>query len=287
MLAATKTAPSVSTSLATGESNSRMIDVGIHHSPSESKPADFGQSNHSVTRRENHLSNVNDVAFIYWTQSTDQVFTVSLPPLPLGKLPVGKLNQQDGDLTNSVSTTQAVSVEPGDKVKINTEPKGFVGWLTNRITLYGGAELTGSVTAGIGIALTSILYPSSAAIGIIGTACENLGLYSVLLYNAMNTATRELEQRGESHTWKTRSEVAGKLVAQFGVAEICDSLFIRPALMSSGSAVGYYLGQHLLGHGPLAMAVGAGACKLVADVIYWSMVEATGAVIKKVENKQT
>ena len=101
----------------------------------------------------------------------------------------------------------------------------------------------------------------------------------------MRGATRALEAEGKSHTWQTRAEVAGKLVAQFGMAEVFDSLLIRPALMGSGGVVGWYLGEHLLGQGAVAMATGALGCKLIADVIYWSMVEATGVALSKVEKK--
>jgi hypothetical protein len=168
------------------------------------------------------------------------------------------------------------TTEPGKEA----ERTAFRRWFVDRVALYGTAEIAGSVTAAIGIGLTGLLYPNSVAVGIIGTVTENIGLYSALLYGAMRRAGRLLEAQDKSHTWQTRAEVVGTLVFQFGIAEICDSLLIRPALMGCGAAVGYYLGEHLLGQGSFAMVTGAVMCKFVADVIYWSIVEATSTVFR-------
>jgi hypothetical protein len=184
-----------------------------------------------------------------------------------------------------VSTNTSWESEPHPAEPSAEGRKTVLGWLASRVSLYGAAELAGSITAAIGIGLTGLLYPNAAAVGLVGTMSENVGLYAALFYSAMSGATRSLAAEGKSHTLQTRAEVVGNLVAQFGMAEVFDSLLIRPALIGSGGVVGWYLGEHLLGQGAVAMATGAFGCKVVADVVYWSMVEATGAALSKVEKK--
>jgi hypothetical protein len=256
------------------------------------------QDNTSPTARPEELQSALYLYIAPLQQHSDDSRTITAPPIPsdalvFAPLPYESTRSSDSEregraaiAPHVASTKLSLQTEPGRSQRDQTEQKTVLGWLASRVALYGTAELTGSATAAIGIGIASAVYPHSAAVGIIGTLSENLGLYSVLLYSAMRDATRQLEKEGRSHTWKSRFDVGTKLVAQFGVAEVFDSLLFRPFLMSSGSAVGWFLGEHLLGQGFMAMAAGALGCKLVADVIYWSMVEATGAVITKAEERK-
>jgi hypothetical protein len=157
-------------------------------------------------------------------------------------------------------------------------------WIGSRIKKYGAAEALGTIASAIGVATATVVFDSPVWVAIIGTLSENVGFYSVILYNEFRTASKNLAAQGRSPSWKSRLNVIGSTCVTFGVAESVDSLFTRPTLLGLGGYTGELLGHLAGGTGQVAMGVGAFLCKFAADVVYYSMVEIQGAAVRTISD---
>jgi hypothetical protein len=154
-------------------------------------------------------------------------------------------------------------------------------WIWSRIKRYGPAEGAGTVTAALGVATATVVFDSPVWIAIIGTLSENVGFYSVILFNEFHSASERLAAQGKTPSIRSRLNVVGSTCLAFGVAESVDSLLTRPTLLGLGGILGEFLGQLAGGTGQIAMGLGAFVCKFAADLVYYSMVEIQGVAVHK------
>ncbi len=98
---------------------------------------------------------------------------------------------------------------------------------------------------------------SRLAMALCGTWVGNIGYFGYLLVADIIYAKRYLHGKGKQYTSNTFAKNIKALVAEFGIAELADSLFIRPALM-------YYL-PFLTGH----FLLGVMLAKLIADITFY------------------
>ena len=121
---------------------------------------------------------------------------------------------------------------------------------------YGPAELACLVTMLIASVIASRLTdspPLLAAAAIIGAT---VGFYGVLVTSVMREQLALIPEQPGRVTRALRRSV-GLLAAEFGVAEVADTFFLRPALMMVGVVlIGDAVGGLLAG-------------KLVADVLFY------------------
>lgn len=113
---------------------------------------------------------------------------------------------------------------------------------------YGPSEIAGTILAVGGLHGARLLGVSEVGAAYIGAMAENVGFYGVMLI-------RELR----SHALRG---ALGRMLVEFGPAEILDTFFIRPLTMG--------LGAHWLGDLP-----GALLGKLLGDVLFYVPVIAT------------
>lgn len=90
-----------------------------------------------------------------------------------------------------------------------------------------------------------------------GTWAGNAAYFGLLLAQDVRLTRRVRRLHGQAYTWRTFGLNLRALAVEFGLAEVLDSLLIRPALM-------YYL-PRWLGH----FGAGILLAKLLADVTFY------------------
>jgi len=132
---------------------------------------------------------------------------------------------------------------------------------------YYPAEIIGTLSALAGAFTVQHYSHSLAAAAIAGSITETIGFYS---YFAWREGSRYYAQH-HAHPRRlliTSYHALRDIIIEFGAAELCDSLFIRPFCM--------YAGPLLVGN----FAAGLIAGKIAADVIFYSFA-AIGYELKK------
>lgn len=122
---------------------------------------------------------------------------------------------------------------------------------------YGPAEVL-SLGATLGaVALTFTATGSRAATALAGTWAGNVAYFGTILFRDIQLTRRALRTQGRRYATRNFGQNVRALAVEFGVAEVADSFFIRPALM-------YYL--------PLwtgSLAGGSLAAKFLADFTFY------------------
>ena len=122
---------------------------------------------------------------------------------------------------------------------------------------YLPAELLSAVATLVAAGLVLRATQSGLRAALAATWAGNVAYFGCLLVQDARLAFRMRQQRGQPYTWRTFGQNLRALAVEFGVAEVLDSLLIRPALM-------YYL-PRWLGH----FAAGILLAKLLADVTFY------------------
>jgi hypothetical protein len=161
-------------------------------------------------------------------------------------------------------------------------PLSSKSWMWSRIKRYGPAEITGTITAALGVATATVLFDNPVWVAVLGTLSENIGFYSVIFYGELRAASTRLAAQGRTPSFRSRLHVIGSTCITFGVAESVDSFLTRPALLGLGAVAGDLLGRVAGGTGQVSMGLGAFLCKFAADIVYYSMVEIQSAAVRKI-----
>lgn len=133
------------------------------------------------------------------------------------------------------------------------------------IKRYLPPELAGTATMLIGGIAVAAASAPAVVIGIVGTAAENVGFYSV----AAITVWREQRQNFPDDGMLRRARrVVVLLALEFGPAELLDTFLIRPLALT--------LFVHLL---PTAWGLVVG--KLIADVVFYVLAATAFRVTEK------
>jgi hypothetical protein len=125
----------------------------------------------------------------------------------------------------TVIATERPTEAPDDAAAPTVRRRGIVFWVTR----YLPAEIVGTaamVIAGLGV---TVWTGNAALIALAALLGETLGFYAVL------AVTIYIEQRPLSATRRRALARTGMLlIAEFGVAELLDTLLIRPAALVAG-----------------------------------------------------
>lgn len=98
---------------------------------------------------------------------------------------------------------------------------------------------------------------SALLIALVGTWGGNVGYYGYILVADIWQSVKAHRQRSKRYTMASAAIDFRSLIVEFGMGEIVDSLFIRPAIM-------YYVPQMIPG-----FAAGILVAKLIADVFFY------------------
>lgn len=96
---------------------------------------------------------------------------------------------------------------------------------------YLPAEIISIIATLISSVLTFKLTQSHLTTALVGTWVGNIGYFGCILATDIYTTVQGLQSQGKNYTFKTFLLNARALFVEFGIAELIDSLFIRPALM--------------------------------------------------------
>lgn len=149
-----------------------------------------------------------------------------------------------------MSTIASIAELPADTAKERLDRHGIVFWICR----YLPAEIVGTAAmfiAGIGVTVWTSAPPIVALAAIIG---ESIGFYAVL------AVTIYIEQARVSPSWRRATgRTAMLLVAEFGAAELLDTILVRPAAL--------ILGVWLIPDPVFGLLAG----KLLADLIFYAV----------------
>jgi hypothetical protein len=99
------------------------------------------------------------------------------------------------------------------------------------IKRYLPAEILSIVATLISSVLTFKSTQSHLTTALVGTWVGNIAYFGYILLADVIGTNQNLRSQGKSYTFKTFALNARALFVEFGIAELFDSLFIRPALM--------------------------------------------------------
>lgn len=122
---------------------------------------------------------------------------------------------------------------------------------------YGPAEIVSLITTLVPAIIIQRTTGDRIAAALGATWGGNLGYFGTILLRDVHQTRRALSASGRKYGWRSLGLNLRALVIEFGVAEVLDTLLVRPALM-------YYL-PVLTGH----FSKGIVAAKLLADVTFY------------------
>jgi hypothetical protein len=125
------------------------------------------------------------------------------------------------------------------------------------IKRYLPAEILSFALTIVAVLTTSLFTQNKVAIALWGTWAGNVGYFGYILAADIIVARKAVNEAGGQYSFKTFLKNIRALFAEFGLAEVFDSLLIRPALM-------YYLPIFL---GDLVS--GTIVAKLIADLTFY------------------
>ncbi len=130
------------------------------------------------------------------------------------------------------------------------------GKLLEWLKRYGLPEAAGITTAYAGYLLTHAATSSLVAASYGGALGENVGYYGVIVTRELHGDALTARRTGQPYRWRGVLATFRNLFVEFGLAEILDSVLLRP--------LAFGLCTHYLGAG-LGVVVG----KLIADVTFY------------------
>jgi hypothetical protein len=130
---------------------------------------------------------------------------------------------------------------------------------------YLPAEVTGTVVAVVGAVVVSANTDDRLVAAIVGTFGEGVGFYGVIVVGEL----RRRSTGGRSVTIRMVLLVVGATAAEFGGAELLDSLLVRPLAM--------YVGPLLIGNVAGGVVIG----KLLADLVFYGCVISSYELIRR------
>jgi hypothetical protein len=122
---------------------------------------------------------------------------------------------------------------------------------------YGPAELLSVLATLVAAGFAFRVTRSYAATALAGTWAGNVAYFGCLLALDVRQAYRQRRAVGLGYTWRTLGRNLRALLVEFGLAEVFDSLLIRPALM-------YYLPKAVG-----SLAGGILLAKVLADITFY------------------
>jgi hypothetical protein len=125
------------------------------------------------------------------------------------------------------------------------------------IKRYGLAEVISLILTVLSSWLAFRLTDSKITTALVGTWVGNIGYFGTILAEDILLAKMQLKAIGKDYSLESFYKNVRALLVEFGIAELFDSLFIRPTLM-------YYL--------PIWMndlSVGIVLAKLLADITFY------------------
>jgi hypothetical protein len=122
---------------------------------------------------------------------------------------------------------------------------------------YGPAEIVSLLTTLVPAIIVQSRSGNAVAAALAGTWGGNVGYFGTILIRDMLLMQRALHTAGKSYTLTAFGRNVRALLIEFGVAEIFDSLLVRPALM-------YYLPVYLGD-----FSVGIIVAKFLADITFY------------------
>jgi hypothetical protein len=122
---------------------------------------------------------------------------------------------------------------------------------------YGPAEIVSLITTLVPALIVQARTGNAIAAAIAGTWGGNIGYFGTILIRDMLDMQRALRIAGKSYDFVAFYKNVRALLIEFGVAEIFDTLLVRPALM-------YYLPRYL---GDFSL--GIIAAKFLADITFY------------------
>jgi hypothetical protein len=140
-----------------------------------------------------------------------------------------------------------------------TAPPATLLWrrkLGEWLKRYGPAEVIGTMTAVVGSFAVARLSRNEVAAAYGGAMGENVGFYGTILLREFLHDRRSARTAGDGYGHRGVARTLGKLVVEFGPAEMLDSFILRPLAMG--------VATHFLGRG-LGVIVG----KIVGDVTFY------------------
>lgn len=129
----------------------------------------------------------------------------------------------------------------------------YTGW-GFWVRRYGPAEAACLVTMLVASVLAAAVTTSPPVLA----ACAIIGA-TVGFYGVLGASVLREQRRAAAGPWRAALRTAGLLLAEFGVAEVLDTFFWRPALMIAAVVV--------LNHPVWGLLAG----KLVADVLFYAV----------------
>lgn len=125
------------------------------------------------------------------------------------------------------------------------------------IKRYAVAEIISLTLTVLSAWLAFKLTNSKITTALVGTWVGNIGYFGTILTTDILQAKKQLKTIGKDYSLETFYKNVRALLVEFGIAELFDSLFIRPALM-------YYLPIWLNN-----LSVGVVLAKLLADITFY------------------
>jgi hypothetical protein len=122
---------------------------------------------------------------------------------------------------------------------------------------YGWAEIISLTLTILSSWLSYKLTKSDISSAFIATWVGNIGYFGMILFQDIRFAISQLQKSGKRYSLETFYKNIRALCVEFGIAEIFDSLFIRPALL-------YYF-PILLGNRTLGIII----AKMIADITFY------------------
>lgn len=99
------------------------------------------------------------------------------------------------------------------------------------IKRYLPAEIISIIVTLVSSVLAFKLTQSNLTTALVGTWVGNIGYFGTILLTDIYGTTQELKLKNKPYTLKTFALNVRALFVEFGIAELFDSLFIRPTLM--------------------------------------------------------
>ncbi|MBI2146419.1 hypothetical protein HYU22_03700 [Candidatus Woesearchaeota archaeon] len=138
----------------------------------------------------------------------------------------------------------------------NAPTPGLPARVKEWLRRYGLAEVIGTAAAYACFFLGQELTDNDIIAAYAGTMGENLGFYGTMVVREVNAGVKKARVDGKSYGLVDALKTASKLAAEFGPAEVLDSLVVRPTTMGFGSRI---FGKEL----------GVGIGKAAADVSFY------------------
>lgn len=129
--------------------------------------------------------------------------------------------------------------------------------LTEWLKRYGLAEVISLSLTVVSSWLTFHFTQNKITTALVGTWVGNLGYFGTILIEDISLAMRQLQSVGRHYCLETFCKNVRALFVEFGIAELFDTLFIRPTLM-------YYIPIWI---GDLSW--GVVIAKFVADITFY------------------